>query len=132
MKKLETVHAFMDAITERDLDRYRWLCAPGYVLWHSYNQVEMDIERSIAALEMMIQVMPEIEYVDRDIFEAPGDSAIAQYICRGSTILGEPVALHVMLRIFFDRAGLVLRIEEYVDSAECMAIRRAGEARSAA
>jgi len=132
VNKIETVHAFMDAITERDLDRYRKLCAPGYVLWHSYNQVEMDIERSIAALDMMIQVMPEIEYVDRDVFEAPRDSVIAQYICRGSTTLGEPVALHVMLRIFYDDAGLLLRIEEYVDSGECMVIRRAGEARTAA
>jgi hypothetical protein len=132
MNKIQTVHAFMDAITDRDLDRYRELCAPGYVLWHSYNQVEMDIERSMAALQMMVDVMPEIEYVDRDIFEAPRDSVIAQYICRGSTIADEPVALHVMLRIFFDDAGLLLRIEEYVDSGECMVIRRAGEKRAAA
>ncbi|ALR20400.1 DUF4440 domain-containing protein [Sphingobium baderi] len=131
MSNIDMVHKFMDAVTARDLDAYRALCEPTYTLWHSYNQVDMDIETSVRALQMMIRVMPEIEYIDRDIFEAPRGSVIAQYICRGSTILGEAVALHVMLRIFFSERGLVQRIEEYVDSGECMVIRRAGEAQAA-
>lgn len=132
MSNIETVHRFMDAITNRDLDAYRALLDPSYTLWHSYNQVDMDVETSMKALQMMIRVMPEIEYVERDIFDAPRGSVIAQYICRGRTILDEPVALHVMLRVFFAESGLIQRIEEYVDSAECIVIRRAGEAKQAA
>lgn len=132
MSNIDMVHKFMDAITNRDLDAYRALLEPSYTLWHSYNQVDMNVETSLKALQMMIRVMPEIEYVDRDIFEAPRGSVIAQYICRGSTTLKEPVALHVMLRVFFSERGLIQRIEEYVDSGECMVIRRAGEAQQAA
>lgn len=127
MSNIASVHRFMDLITARDLEGYQALCAPGYTLWHSYNQVDMDIEASMRALRMMVAAMPEIEYFDRDIFAAPDGTVIAQYVCRGETILGEAVALHVMLRIYFDPDGLIRRIEEYVDSAECAVIRRAGE-----
>src|SRR3546814_18985072 len=118
----------MDAVTDRDLNAYRALCAPDYTLWHSYNQVDMDIETSIRALQMMIRAMPEIEYIDRDIFDAPCNSVIAQYICRGSTILNETVALHVILRIFFSGGRLIRRTEEYIDRGECMVIGHAGVA----
>ena len=132
MSAIDTVHQFMDAITNHDLAAYRDLCAPDYTLWHSYNQVDMDIEASMRALTMMVTVMPKIEYVDRDIFTVPDGSVIAQYICQGDTILGEPVALYVMLRIYFTSEGLLHRIEEYVDSAQCAVIRRAGESLVAA
>lgn len=127
MSNIDTVHKFMDAISNRDLAAYRAMCEPDYKLWHSYNQVDMDIDTSIKALEMMLRAMPVIEYIDRDIFEAADrGSVVAQYICGGSTILDEKVGLYVVLRIYFSERGLLQRVEEYVDSAQCDVIRRAG------
>jgi ketosteroid isomerase-like protein len=121
----------MDCITQRDLDAFRALLEPDYTLWHSYNQVDMKVDVAINALQLMIRVMPEIEYVDRDLFEAPGNSVVAQYVCRGRTITDQPVALHVMLRVRFSDRGLIRRIEEYVDLAQCLVIRDADRAAAA-
>jgi ketosteroid isomerase-like protein len=132
MSNVQTIHRMMDCITARDLDGFRALCEPEYKLWHSYNQVDMNMEAALNALQMMIRVMPDIEYVERDLFDAPGNTIVAQYICRGRTITDKPVALHVMLRVHFSQRGLIRRIEEYVDSGECMVIREAAQAPAAA
>jgi ketosteroid isomerase-like protein len=122
----EIADKLFDAIQARDMATVRSVFTDDVVLWHNFDLAERNLDQIVANLTMMLSVVKDVRYVDRDFIAIPG-GIVGQYVHRGMAITGKPVALHVMLR-FYLAGGLIKRIEEYVDSGECAVIHEAAKA----
>lgn len=120
-------HKMFDAIAANDMKTFRTLFTEDFVLWHSFDLVERKLEQVVSDLSMMLSVVKNVNYVDREFFDIP-NGIVGQYRHTGTAITGKPVTLHVMLRFHLAADGRIRRIDEYVESTECAVIMEAAMA----
>jgi ketosteroid isomerase-like protein len=86
------------------------------VVWHNFDQKEQTKAENLATLHWLTTRCTDLAYTDvrRDLL---ADGFAQQHVLRGLSPAGRPFAVPAMLRVTV-RDGLVVRIDEYLDSAQ--------------
>lgn len=117
------VDKFLEAITSGEIDAVRAAYHPDAQIWHNFDQVDQTVEENLATLGWLLTVMPERRY--EDIVRQPIEGGLVQqHVLRGTTSKGLPVEIVACLFVFLDQEGLIVRIEEYVDTGQSSVLRQ--------
>ncbi len=121
---LELAERFFRATFAGDAAAARKFYAPDAVIWHNTDRVEIGVEENMRIIEWFARILPDQKckvirrevlsdgFLQQDVLEAtlPDGSRFTQTSC-------------VIVRM---RDGLIVRLDEYVDSAEIEPLRRFG------
>jgi uncharacterized protein len=125
----DIVNRFFTAIEAGDIETVRAMYAPDALIWHNDDLLEQPVEDNLKVLAGLHRAVSGLRY-DIARRAVADDGVIQQHVLRGSLPDGTEVALHAAMYLRV-RDGHITRIEEYLDSAQRSAIRRAREALSA-
>ena len=112
---------FFAAIERGDVEAVAAYYHPDVRVWHNYDQLDQEREANLAVLAWLGRHVEGLRYEDvrRDIV---ADGFVQQHVLRGATESGEPLEVPAMMRVTL-RDGLIVRIEEYLDTAQTEALR---------
>ena len=96
--------------------------APGAKIWHNFDQKEQSVDENIATLEGLIGLLPSRRYDQIVRHEIPG-GVVQQHVLRGTTATGHALEMPACI-IAMLRDDRVVRIEEYLDTAQAAVLRR--------
>ena len=113
----------IDAIVAGDVDAVRAAYHPDARIWHNFDQTEQNVDENIATLTWLIRAMPERRYEDVVRHTIDG-GLVQQHVIRGTTAAGATVEIPACMLVWVDDAGLVTRIEEYLDSSQAAVLAR--------
>jgi ketosteroid isomerase-like protein len=112
----EIVDAYGRAFEAADADQVRALIAPGAVIWHSFDQVDLDIASSLGELERMTDHLDGMHFDIQERFPVE-DGVGLRLVLRGVLrATGQPFASY-QAKFFRIHDGKITRIEEYVAPA---------------
>ena len=109
------VSRMLDAIEKGDMDELRRCLAPGALTWHNIDEVEQDVDTSIAVLGNFCTISTSRAYEDRRVTTV-GSLAFLQHTLTATLRSGAQFRMPAMMRVEVGSDGLVARIEEYFDS----------------
>jgi ketosteroid isomerase-like protein len=112
----EIIDAYGRAFEAADADQVRALIAPGAVMWHNFDQVELDISEALNELGRMTEYLDGMHFDIQERFPVQ-DGIGMRLVLRGVLkATGEPFASH-QAKFFRIHDGKITRIEEYVAPA---------------
>lgn len=120
---------FVTAIESGDLDAIRAIYAPDARIWHNTDGVDFPgqtVDENLKVLGWMRRVLSDISYDIARIDETP-TGYVQQHVLRATTTLGEPFVLPACI-ICTVKAGRIVRLEEYLDTAHLAPLNRAADA----
>lgn len=120
-RKLALAEALAAAAQHNDADAYRSLCAPGSVTWHNFDEVEVPVEGTLAAIAWLHRKVPDLAWETLAVTPTPG-GWVSQSVMTG-TAPGGPLRVHSCVVVTLDAGGLVARVEEYLDPAQTAVVR---------
>jgi hypothetical protein len=107
--------AFDDALTGKGGDDFVATLAPGAVIWHNHDRLDVDARENMAAVNMLSQIVDELEN-ERRLFAPIDGGFVLQYVTRGKVrSSGNAFEMHNCLIFHTNGDGLVTSIDEYVD-----------------
>ena len=109
--------AMVKAIEANDADAVRNGFSEDAVIWHNTSQVEQNREEIVAAVRGLHANFTDVVYDVRQVL-ATTEGAVGQFVLRATAADGERIAMHAAMIMAIDDAGLVTRVDEYLDSAE--------------
>jgi ketosteroid isomerase-like protein len=111
----ELVAAFDAALTGKDADAFVAALAPGAVVWHNHDRLEVDARENMAAIGMLSQLVDDLENEFPRVTPVEG-GLLVQYVTTGKVrASGKPFEMQNCLVVLTTPDGLISRIEEYVD-----------------
>ena len=111
----ELVAAFDAALTGKDADAFVAVLAPGAVVWHNHDRLEVDARENMAAIAMLSQLVDDLENEFPRVVPIEG-GLLVQYVTTGKVRAnGNPFEMQNCLIVLTNADGLISRIEEYVD-----------------
>jgi len=119
--KLDIARRFAAASRDGDAEAFRTLCAPDVATWHNFDELDVDIERSLKAGAWLRRTVPDL--VSTDIAVLPTSRGFVMQSILTGTAPGGPLRLHSCLVVTVDDNGLVTRIEEYLDTGQTAPLR---------
>jgi ketosteroid isomerase-like protein len=125
----DVVIRFFAALEAGDIETVRSIYSPDALIWHNDDLLEQPVDDNLRVLAGLHKAVSGLHYEIVRRVEAQ-DGVIQQHVLRGTLANGQPVELHAAMYLQV-RDGHVTRIEEYLDSANRTAIRKAREAMSA-
>ena len=104
-QKLQHAAAYASASAALDFDAIAELSEPGIVVWHNFDEVEVDAAGAARALRWLHGKVRDLVagYVRQALLTGTGP--------------GGPLRLHSCTVVTLSPAGKVARIEEYLDTA---------------
>lgn len=127
--RIATVERFFAALEAGDVDTVRAIYAEDARIWHNDGGAEQHVEDNLQLLRGLHQVVAALRY-DVATRAELGDRVVQQHVLRGRLPDGTEVAMPAAM--FLTVAdGRVVRIEEYLDSAQAAPIRAARAALTA-
>jgi uncharacterized protein len=110
----ELVAAFNGALEGKDTDAFVASLAPGAIVWHNYDRLEVDARENMGAIAMLGQIVSDAEIETLYLAPTP-DGFVLQFALRGTAISsGKPVEMHNCI-VVTTKDGAITRIDEYVD-----------------
>jgi len=115
---------FMGAIHAGDTEAVRTYYAPDAKLWHNTDGLEQTVDQNMKALDWFTRKLPDRNYrVLRR--EALPDGFLQQHVLEATLPDGRPFKLSACC-VFRMQDGLIVRLEEYLDSAETVVLQELG------
>ena len=114
-QKLQHAAAYASAAAALDFDAIAELSEPGLVVWHNFDEVEVDAAGAARALRWLHGKVPDL--VARDVAVLPTPQGYVRQALLTGTGPGGPLRLHSCTVVTLSPAGKVARIEEYLDTA---------------
>jgi ketosteroid isomerase-like protein len=126
---IEVVTRFFAALEAGDIEIVRSIYSPDASIWHNDDLLEQPVEDNLRVRAGLHRAVSGLHY--EIVRRVPADDGvIQQHVLRGTLANGQPVELHAAMYLQV-KDGHVTRIEEYLDSANRSAIRKAREAMTA-
>jgi len=126
---LALAERFLGAIESGDTDTVRACYAPDAKIWHNNDGIEQTVDQNMKSLGWFIRNLPDRHYrlVRR---EALPDGFLQQHVLEATLPDGVRWALDacVIVRV---KDGLIVRLDEYLDSAQTAALASVGRRASA-
>jgi len=113
---------FFAAIERGDVDALRQIYSPDAVVWHNYDEVEQGLDANLATMAWLSRKARELRYTDVRRTAVEG-GFLQQHVLLGVAPDGTAFRVPAILRVWCD-ADHVMRIEEYLDSAQVQALTR--------
>ncbi|MEZ5224965.1 MAG: nuclear transport factor 2 family protein [Ilumatobacteraceae bacterium] len=112
---LDLARRFVGAIERGDTDAVRACYHPDARIWHNNDGVEQTVDENMKVLGWMARTLPTREYVVSQLDALP-DGFVQQHVLRATLPSGGTWELPacVIVRV---RDGLIVRLDEYLDSA---------------
>jgi hypothetical protein len=120
-RKLAIASTFAAASRSNDAAAHAAMSAPGAVTWHNYDEREMTTEQTGKGLTWIHRAVPDIAWTDVAV-RATSDGFIWQSVLTG-TAPGGPLRAHSCLIATLNEAGLITRLDEYLDPAQTSVLR---------
>jgi len=120
-QKLAIAARFAAASRENDADAYRALCATGALTWHNFDDAEVTTEQTVRTVGWLHRTVPDLVWHDVALYPTP-TGFVSQTIMTG-TAPGGALRVHSCVIVTLDDAGLVTRVEEYLDPTQTAALR---------
>lgn len=118
---LELCESLFAAIMRGDIEAVRAIYAPNAVIWHNNDQVEETPERNLRVLKWVSTNVKDLRYEEMKRQET-ATGFIQQHVLRG--IAPNGTALEIPACIICEvKDGHIVRLEEYLDSAQTAALR---------
>lgn len=118
---LDFAERFVGAIQRGDVDAVRACYAPDAKLWHNNDGVEQTVDQNMKVLDWFIRTLPDRNYrVIRR--EALSDGFLQQHVLEATLPDGTKWAMDACCVIRM-KNGLIVRLDEYIDSAQSGALR---------
>lgn len=113
-----SVARLIAAIEAGDVEAARAAYHPDARIWHNDDQREQTVDENLAVLGWMGRNLPGLRYTDVQRHVA-GDRCIEQHVLEVA-LPGreEPVRIAACLVVTVDDDGRIVRLEEYLDSAQ--------------
>jgi len=109
------VDRILDAVERGDVDAVAACYAPGAKIWHNFDELEQTVDENLALLGALVGVLSERKYTVRERYDIPG-GIIQMHELNGVLPDGSKFHLPACM-VFRVEDGLIVRIEEYFDSA---------------
>ena len=122
------VSRMLEAIERGDMDTMRRCFAPEALIWHNHDGLEMDVESTVGRIGYLCAVSTSREYKDRRMATV-GSVVFIQHTLTAGLLSGRRLEMLAIMRIELDADGLVMRMEEYLDSraVDCLGEEVPGE-----
>ncbi len=118
---LELCESLFAAIMRGDIEAVRAIYAPNAVIWHNNDQVEETPERNLRVLKWVSTNVKDLRYEEMKRQET-ATGFIQQHVLRG--IAPNGTALEIPACIICEvKDGHIVRLDEYLDSAQTAALR---------
>jgi ketosteroid isomerase-like protein len=119
----ELARRFLGAIEEGDVATVRECYHPDARIWHNNDGIEQTVDENLRVLTWMAHTLVTRRY-DVQRLEALPDGFLQQHVLRATLPSGAEWALPacVIVRV---RDGLIIRLDEYLDSAHVAALTTA-------
>jgi len=112
---LELAKRFVGAIERGDTDAVKACYHPDARIWHNNDSIEQTVDENMRVLGWMARTLPTRQYDVRHLDALP-DGFVQQHVLRATLPNGGTWELPacVIVRV---RDGLIVRLDEYLDSA---------------
>jgi hypothetical protein len=108
------VESFITAVEGNGTDGLVANLAPGAIVWHNYDRVEVDAVANMAAIDTFGKIVGDVKFTTIRIASI-SDGFVLQFVMRGTvTASGKPFEMHNVI-IVATADGKIARIDEYVD-----------------
>jgi len=104
-----------------DPDAQQAVYAPGAVVWHNFDEIELDAQDATKNGAWLKRTVPDLAYEDQPVVPT-ATGYVARSVLTG-TAPGGPLRLHSCLVVTLDDDGLITRIDEYLDTAQSRVLR---------
>lgn len=112
----ELARRFFDAIEQGDVEGIRAAYAPDARIWHNTMGRDQDVDENVARLVKARGMLRDRLYKERRVQVFPG-GFIHQHVLHGTRGDGEHCTMTACCVCFVEN-GRIVRLEEYMDSAE--------------
>ena len=112
----DAVQRFVEGLTRGRTDPIIDCFAPGAVVWHNFDEVELDKATFRQSLDQLFELMPQRAFTITGRYGS-GDGIVWQYLFEGRNSAGAAVRISGCW-VFKLKDGLIRRLDEYVDSAQ--------------
>jgi len=99
-----------------DIDAMRELYEPDAIVWHNFDEGELDLERSIGATAWLHRRVSGLQFEDVRLL-ATNEGFVIRFVMTGGAP-GGPVRAPSCQVVTVSERGLIQRIDEYIDSAQ--------------
>ena len=121
---LEFAERFVSAIQTGDVDAVRACYAPDAKLWHNTDDIEQTVDQNMAVLDWFIKTLPDRYY--RVLYRAAlKDGFVQQHILEATLPDGTKWKMFACVIVRIEN-GRIVRLDEYLDSAQGKALRNFG------
>ncbi len=121
---LEFAERFVGAIQAGDVDAVRACYAPDAKLWHNTDDIEQTVDQNMAVLDWFIKTLPDRYY--RVLYRAAlKDGFVQQHILEATLPDGTKWKMFACVIVRIEN-GVIVRLDEYLDSAQGKALRGFG------
>ena len=114
--------AYVAAVNAGDVERVASLSEPDVVVWHNFDELEVDAAASARTLRWLHDTVPDIAWLDSRLTTTP-TGFVWQATMTGSAPGGE-LRAHTCAVYTVSAAGKIARIEEYVDPRSLAPLRQ--------
>lgn len=121
---LEFAERFVSAIQDGDADAVRAFYAPDAKLWHNTDDIEQTVDQNLAVLKWFVETLPDRFYRVLSRY-AITDGFVQQHILEATLPDGTKWKMFACVVIRIEN-GLIVRLDEYLDSAQGKALRAFG------
>jgi len=114
---LDVADRLFAAIAGGDVEAVTALWSDDVTVWHTGDERDNDKTRALKVIRWYVNATTyrHYEVLDRQVFDG---GFVQQHILHSTNLRGEDVNLRVCLVVKIGDAGLITRIDEYLDPAE--------------
>jgi ketosteroid isomerase-like protein len=121
---LDFAERFVSAIQTGDVEAVRACYAPDAKLWHNTDDIEQTVDQNMAVLNWFIKTLPDRYY--RVLYRAAlKDGFVQQHILEATLPDGTKWKMYACVVVRIEN-GVIVRLDEYLDSAQGKALRNFG------
>jgi len=114
---------FFGAISSGDRAAVESTYHPDGVIWHNNDNATQTVAENLRTLSWVMRNIAGLRY--DEVRRAPmgGNQVVQQHVLRGSGPNGKPLEVPACIVFTFSDDGRILRLEEYLDSAQVAVLR---------
>jgi ketosteroid isomerase-like protein len=115
---------FIAAIEAADADAVRACYAPDAKIWHNTDKLEQTVDQNVKSVAWFGRKLPDRRYriVRREVLK---DGFLQQHVLEATLPDGSAWSLSACVVVRMED-GLITRLDEYIDSAETLALSALG------
>jgi ketosteroid isomerase-like protein len=113
-ENLAVAAAYSAASRRGDVDAIAALSEPDAVVWHNYDDVEMELSKSARTVKWLFRTMPDVAWEDVAVLPTP-TGYVWQAVITGTAPNGTAIRAHTCVVVTVSAAGKVARVAEYLD-----------------